>query len=239
MRSQFEMQHQPHPSRGIRRSYRAVLALVVGGALLATAVPLSATAAPAPQSLFPAAVSPAVLTDSDTVAVQLGVKFTSAVGGQVTGVKFYKGPQNTGTHTGALWTSGGTKLATATFKNETASGWQTATFSTPVAITAGKQYVASYLAPKGRYSATNHGFDTRLKSGDLTAPAGAGVYKYGTTGALTQMHQNTNYFVDVVFVAGTGTTPIALQTVQPAGKGAMAAADWWRGLRSDTLVAGS
>ena len=40
-------------------------------------------------------------------------------------------------------------------------------------------------------------------------------------------------------IAGTATAPIALRTVQPAGKGAMAAADWWRGLRGDAPVAGS
>ncbi|ALJ20190.1 methionyl-tRNA formyltransferase [Microbacterium sp. No. 7] len=34
-------------------------------------------------------------------------------------------------------------------------------------------------------------------------------------------------------IAGTGDGTIALTTVQPAGKGAMAAADWWRGLRAD------
>jgi len=39
-------------------------------------------------------------------------------------------------------------------------------------------------------------------------------------------------------VAGTASAPIVLETVQPAGKGAMRAADWWRGLR-DTPVAGS
>ncbi|MFD4960772.1 methionyl-tRNA formyltransferase [Microbacterium sp. NPDC058389] len=39
-------------------------------------------------------------------------------------------------------------------------------------------------------------------------------------------------------VVGTASTPIVLETVQPAGKGAMRAADWWRGLR-DTPVAGS
>ena len=32
-------------------------------------------------------------------------------------------------------------------------------------------------------------------------------------------------------VAGTGTTPIELLTVQPAGKRAMAGVDWWRGRR--------
>jgi methionyl-tRNA formyltransferase len=40
-------------------------------------------------------------------------------------------------------------------------------------------------------------------------------------------------------IVGTGTTPLALTRVQPAGKGAMAAGDWWRGLRADDPVAGS
>ena len=40
-------------------------------------------------------------------------------------------------------------------------------------------------------------------------------------------------------IAGTGSEPIALETVQPAGKGAMRAADWWRGRREATPVAGS
>ncbi|MGZ0710871.1 methionyl-tRNA formyltransferase (plasmid) [Coraliomargarita sp. W4R53] len=40
-------------------------------------------------------------------------------------------------------------------------------------------------------------------------------------------------------IIGTGTFPIAVQTVQPAGKGAMNAADWLRGLRTDAPVVGS
>ena len=40
-------------------------------------------------------------------------------------------------------------------------------------------------------------------------------------------------------IAGTATTPIVLEQVQPAGKGAMRAPDWWRGLRDATPVAGS
>jgi hypothetical protein len=215
VRSKTEKDHRLHPSRAIRRGYRAALALVVGAGLVVAAVPLSAAAATT-QSLFPAAVTPAVSADPDTVAVQLGVRFSSAVGGQVTAVKFYKSSQNTGTHTGALWTSGGTKLASATFANETASGWQTATFAKPVTITAGTKYVASYLAPKGRYSATNNGFNTALKSGNLTAPIGAGVYTYGTSGALTSSFKNTNYFVDVNFAAQTAAAPAPTPAPTPA-----------------------
>ena len=39
---------------------------------------------------------------------------------------------------------------------------------------------------------------------------------------------------------GTGTDPLQVRRVQPAGKGAMNAADWWRGLRdTHTVKAGS
>jgi methionyl-tRNA formyltransferase len=40
-------------------------------------------------------------------------------------------------------------------------------------------------------------------------------------------------------LVGTATAPVALDRVQPAGKAAMAAGDWWRGLRTETPVAGS
>ncbi|MCA1466256.1 DUF4082 domain-containing protein, partial [Bradyrhizobium sp. NBAIM18] len=79
-----------------------------------------------------------------TSPVEVGVKFTASVNGTITGLRFYKGSLNTGPHIADLWSSTGTLLATATFTNETASGWQQVNFSTPVAITAGTTYVASY-----------------------------------------------------------------------------------------------
>jgi len=39
--------------------------------------------------------------------------------------------------------------------------------------------------------------------------------------------------------AGTSSEPIVLHLVQPAGKGAMRAADWWRGLRVEGKVIAS
>ena len=52
------------------------------------------------------------------------MKFRTDVAGFVTGIRFYKGTANTGTHVGTLWSGTGTKLATATFTGETATGWQ-------------------------------------------------------------------------------------------------------------------
>ena len=48
----------------------------------------------------------------------------------------------------------GTRLAQATFTGETASGWQTVTFASPVQVTPNTTYVASYFAPNGHYAAT-------------------------------------------------------------------------------------
>jgi hypothetical protein len=153
-------------------------------------------------SLFLPTDVPAILTDPDTGAVTLGVKFQASTNGKIIGIRFYKGSsQNSGTHTGALW-QGSTRLAVATFTGETASGWQQVNFSTPVNITANTTYIASYHVTAGHYSATESYFTTAHTSGPLTAPAsGNGVYRYTTS--LTQVPNSTynasNYWVDVVF----------------------------------------
>ncbi len=96
-------------------------------------------------------------------------------------------------------------MAKATFTGETASGWQQVKLASPLTVTTGKTYVASYYAPVGRYSATNYGFSTPKNSGLIDTPANAGVYRYGTSsGFPTSTYQATNYWVDVNF---TTTTP--------------------------------
>ncbi|WP_231510171.1 N,N-dimethylformamidase beta subunit family domain-containing protein, partial [Streptosporangium roseum] len=95
-------------------------------------------------TLWPPSAVPAVPSQPDSKASTAGVKFKAAKAGIITGIRFYKGPQNTGTHTGSLWTSSGQLLASAPFTNETASGWQQVDFSTPVNIAANTTYIASY-----------------------------------------------------------------------------------------------
>ena len=82
--------------------------------------------------------------------------------------------------TGSLYSSTGTLLATGTFANETASGWQTLAFATPISIVAGTTYVASYHS-NGHYIANSNYFTTAKTNGPLTALAGTnGVYTYGS-----------------------------------------------------------
>nr|WP_245283135.1 DUF4082 domain-containing protein [Bradyrhizobium sp. WSM2793] len=152
------------------------------------------------QSLFGTSDAPSVPNSGDTSPIEVGVKFTASVNGTITGLRFYKGSLNTGSHIADLWSSTGTLLATATFTNETPSGWQQVNFSNPVAITAGTTYVASYHT-NGNYSGTQNYFATSLTNGQLTAPAGAnGVYSYGSGTAFpTNTFKSSNYWVDVVF----------------------------------------
>jgi hypothetical protein len=155
-------------------------------------------------SLF-ADVTPATAAADDTSPIELGTRFTPSQDGTVTAVRFYKGAGNTGTHVGSLWTAGGSRLGQVTFSNETATGWQTATFATPIAVTAGTTYVVSYYAPVGRYAASPGYFATPRTVGPLTAPSGSnGVYRYGAGGGFPAgSYNSTNYFVDVVFRAAS------------------------------------
>src|SRR5207253_643851 len=149
---------------------------------------------------------------ADNNSVELGVKFTSDTNGFISGIRFYKASLNTGTHTGSLWTSTGTLLATATFGNESASGWQQVNFASPVAITANTVYVASYHAPVGQYAADQNFFATAAVDSPplhaLTngAAGGNGIFTYGSgTSFPNSTFNSTNYWVDVVFNPGSVT----------------------------------
>ncbi|MBN6053683.1 DUF4082 domain-containing protein, partial [Nonomuraea sp. RK-328] len=176
-----------------------------------------------PCTLWPATTVPAIPSNNDSKAVEVGVKFRATTQGFVRGVRFYKGTGNTGTHVGNLWTTGGQLLASATFSGESATGWQEVTFSSPVPVTPGTTYVASYFAPNGHYSVNRNYFTSTYTNGPLTAPSsgssgGNGVYTYSATSAFpTSSISATNYWVDVVFIPSNSlwnnsTTPAAIST---------------------------
>jgi hypothetical protein len=157
-----------------------------------------------PCSLWSNTMVPTVTADPDAAAIEVGLKFQAQVDGFITGLRFYKGAGNTGTHVGHLWSATGTLLASVTFSGESTSGWQQMSLSSPVAVTANTTYVASYRAPRGHYAADEGYFATTYSNGPLRALAngeqgGNGVYKYGTSGFPTQTFNASNYWVDVVF----------------------------------------
>jgi len=151
----------------------------------------------------------------DTASVTLGLTFYSDVGGSVTGVRFYKGPHNTGPHVGNLWSSTGAKLAEVLFSGETASGWQQAAFSSPVNIAANTPYVISYLAPNGNYAFSDfypwQSLSTAPLHPSIDTPS---VYAYGPAAAFPNRTWNSrSYWVDVVFSPSSSSGPLGIYTI--------------------------
>ena len=176
-----------------------------------------------PCNIWDATFVPQRIEISDATAIEVGVKFTTDISGFISGIRFYKGATNVGPHTGNLWTSTGTLVATAVFTNETASGWQQANFSSPVAVAPNTTYVASYHMTVGNYAVTSPYFGTTRSNAPLHAPSSAsaggnGVFKYGASGFPTETFGDSNYWVDVEFLATLppDNTPPTVATVTPA-----------------------
>jgi N,N-dimethylformamidase beta subunit-like, C-terminal/Domain of unknown function (DUF4082)/Bacterial Ig-like domain/Bacterial Ig domain len=201
---------------------------------IGAAASVTVTVAPrsCPCSVWNNSVVPGTPADSDSSSTEVGVKFSTDTAGTVTGIRFYKGTGNTGTHIGHLWTSSGTQLSSVTFTGESSTGWQQATFATPVSISPNVTYVASYVAPNGHYAEDDGYFAASgVDASPLHLPkdgaSGAnGVYAYvGATGGFpTQPYSSSNYWVDVVFSpsggggggGSTDTTPPTVTATSPA-----------------------
>jgi hypothetical protein len=173
-------------------------------------------------------VTPWTLDDGDGGAIEVGVRFKADLDGSITGVRFYKASLNTGTHVGNLWSSTGALLATGTFSGESSTGWQQLNFATPVSITAGTTYVASYYAPRGHYSVSSSYYykpspvgGNELDSGPLhvlSANGGNpnGVYTYDDASSFpTSSFFGENYGVDVVFTPKLPPGPVGPVSASP------------------------
>lgn len=185
-----------------------------------------------PCSVWSTTVTPTVVEEPDPNAVELGVRIKATTDGFVRGIRFYKGPNNTGTHTGNLWTSAGINLAQVIFTNETPSGWQEMLFGAPVAISANTTYIASYHTVSGNYSVDENYFASNgVDSPPLQALANGedgsnGVYTYSAASSFpTATFNASNYWVDVVFETSTGPdiTPPVVQTASPINNASGAA----------------
>jgi VCBS repeat-containing protein len=185
----------------------------------------SFTAAPPPPppptcpcTIWNNSVTPTNPAVSDDRPIEVGVKFTSDVDGYISGLRFYKGTANTGTHIGHLWSSTGTKLAEVTFTGETASGWQQVSLSNPVTVTAGTTYIASYYSNSGYFAFDGGYFTAGTDNYPLHALASGvsgpnGVYMYDASGFPTN-GSSSNYWIDVVFTLapGVNTSPAVIGT---------------------------
>src|SRR5258708_5549885 len=177
---------------------------------LAAILACSANAA-GQQTIWPSTRIPATVDNRRDSPLELGVSFKADTSGTITGVRFYKSAANTGVHVGHLWSRTGALLAKVIFTGETASGWQQANFSTPVAITANTVYVASYQSTVGHWSVNWNYFAT---SGVNNPPLhalqngrGAPDGIWGGAGTFPTHTNSANYWGDVVFKGAAAVAP--------------------------------
>lgn len=202
-------------SRLAGRALRLATAATALGAVLFAVLPSGvAPAATTTTTVWGTQAPQAVRLSPDTRAVELGTRFTPKVNGSATAIRFYKQAGAKGKHVATLWSSAGKKLASVTFKNETASGWQTAKLSKAVKLSAGKTYVVSYHVPKnGRYALTTNFHGASVASTLSVASSNAGVYAYSSKVKFPKSTRTSNqYWVDVTFKS---TAPVTAPKPSP------------------------
>ena len=174
---------------------------------------------------------------NDNAVYELGMKFSPTQAGAITELRYYRDAVdagNTDVRTGRLWrSSDGSLLGTVTFTSSPGqSGWQSAALPAPIEVSAGAEYIVSYIT-ENYYLSTNNffhpaneiafdGIDNDAFSdpfGLLQAPqstvvrgpatGGNGVYKVGDD--LVDPNNTfgaSNYWADVTFAPGVSLPPV-------------------------------
>ena len=133
--------------------------------------------------------------------VELGVKFQASADGFVPGVRFYKGPSNSGPHIGDPVVGGRGRTGHHPRYFESASGWQTVYF--PTHRPDYRRHHLRGLVPHGERELLGHrwpvlgGRRQRPLAGLRASTAGGnGVYRYGGRSFPTNSYGDSGYGVD-------------------------------------------
>jgi len=143
---------------------------------------------------------------TDRRMVTLGVVVSFGVPGKIVGARYLKKSpltDNEQPRRGVVYDQAGNLVASGVFADTGSElGWQYLTFTTPVSIVVGENYVVGYWTNSG-YTFKYSAFDSGLTVGDISAPANAGVYKYDDypTSIPNEVYKTSSYFADVSFVA--------------------------------------
>ena len=161
-----------------------------------------------PVSVFTTQV-PVQPNNADGVSYELGMKFQTNAAGRITAIRYYRSPSEPGSHLGRIWSTDGKVLASAEFKNETASGWQQAPLDTPLRIDPNATYIVTVNTNK-HYADTVGGLAKPIVSGAISTVADNAASVFGDMNAFpTRTYQNSNYFRDVVFAPEHTVAPLA------------------------------
>ncbi len=152
---------------------------------------------PTKQSLYLSSQVPALDSQNDNASYELAQQLQFAKSGTITAIRFYKATGETGAHIGKIWAANGDLLASVTFANETANGWQEQELSTPLNVLPGVNYLIG-VNINAFYASTNVTPPQTITRGDISGSTNG---LFGSAGNLPTSSFNNNYFRDVVFEA--------------------------------------
>lgn len=172
-----------------------------------------------PETLWGDTRPPRVDVEADPKSVELGTVFAPRADGQVLGIRYWSSSMTTEGHVGNLWDGDGSLLATADFDERTETGWRKVMFASPVEVSEGEKYTASYFAPEGNYSATVDSHEQSSSDMLAVVPGVSGRYTYSSTSTLpTSTWRSSQYWVDVLFMPdGTSIPTPEPSPVPPPG----------------------
>ena len=162
--------------------------------------------APTTFSAFGGKTPGSPVLNNEATTIELGMRFAVDRAGSVTELKYWRGSGDAGdtdVREGHLWRADGTLLATVIFTSGLGqAGWQVATLSSPVTLTAGTQYIVSYRTNDNYVSTNNYFVDANdvafdgLDNDSFWGPGGVvrvvqdgaggtnGVFHYGSGAAV-------------------------------------------------------
>lgn len=168
---------------------------------------------------FQNGATPAVVETNDSTDYELGMRFRSNADGFVTELRYFRGAADAGdsdTRTLTLWSATGVKLGEATVTSAAgATGWQSATLSSAIALEANTTYVVSY-GTTDNYAYTSAWFASAHASNDGVLSALNGVFGVGPGNFPTASYNSTNYWLDVSFQQTLNIAPTVAPIVAPA-----------------------
>ncbi|WP_367128001.1 DUF4082 domain-containing protein [Saccharothrix sp. HUAS TT1] len=143
-------------------------------------------------------VHESAVADVDRLPVELGARVRVDRPGRLTGVHLKRGAYQ-GPITVRVWGPGGALL----HQQEEATVTQPflpITFTTPVPVSTGAEYVVSYYTPEGGYVAAEDFHIGTVIRAPFVIPRDAGVYRYGEGGGFpTESWNASSYSIHPVF----------------------------------------
>ena len=174
--------------------------------------------------MFAPLATPSIAEVHSPPAVILGLSFQVTLPGTILGVVFWKSPNDTGTHYADLWKDPNVLLTSGTNSpaSESAGGWNTVLFPTPVPVVPKTNYYAVRYSPLGYYAEDLNVFTLQQNKTNFIIPDDAGGIRTAIgsyPGALaTGGTDSNNYYVDVIF-APTGGGTVTYSWSQVSGPG--------------------